>query len=331
MAPATRPFARPVTLFKVIVKGGAKRFAFFLAPVVIIFFFPPLYAAEDLAGLVEQLDDAEFAVRQKAEQLLIQRGEPALAVVLPAVESPSRETSSRARRIVRIVHHHKLLADFRNLGRTADDAPIDLERGLYLVSRISDPLLQRETIDRQLDALAADVRQHLKKAAADRPATEPEKIKAVLHVLFVKHSFHGNTADYANPDNSSLARVLATHQGLPVLLSQLTIAVGRRVGVKLHGVSLSRRYVVWYEPPPGHAHEEMIIDAFDGGKVLTRDDLEDLLASLGVGFDQMADLSAAPNRDTLQRVLRNLIGHLEQAGRHDQADDARQHLKEFGE
>jgi len=273
------------------------------------------------SALVEQLDAPEFAARDRAERALIERGETALPIVEKAARSKSPEVALRAKRIVRTVRHQALLTEFTKLSQATDDRQFDLETGLYLVARIDHPALDRKSLNQRLDALADEVRTQAKLIAGRRPATPLELVDATRHVLFEKHNFRGNETTYNDPANSSIDRVLVTQRGLPILLSQLTIAVGRRAGVRLQGLALPGRYMVWYQPPPGKAGDERIIDAFDGGKVLSRDDLEDLLASFGSGFDQRADLVAASNRETLTRVLRNLIRHNFEAGRDELATD----------
>lgn len=48
--------------------------------------------------------------------------------------------------------------------------------------------------------------------------------------------FRGNAADYYNPDNSMLHRVLRTGFGIPITLSVLAIEIGRRHDIALVGI-----------------------------------------------------------------------------------------------
>ncbi len=278
--------------------------------------------ADEIARLIEQLDSDAFAERVAAERELIARGRTVLPAIMREQSSASREIATRCRHIFRQLHHQFLLDEFRRLGQLSD-AEIDAEYGLYLVTRIQEPLLERSAITTQLDKLAQEVNDELAATVKGRAPSGSEQLTALRNVLFTKHRFSGNEAQYAHPANSSLTRVLETKRGLPLTLSHVTIAVARRVGLRLHGVALPRRYLVWYEPPPGRAADEVILDPFDHGQSLSRDDLEDLLAGLGVGFDQMADLKPATARETIGRALRNLSSHAEQMGRGDMAQDCR--------
>lgn len=288
---------------------------------------PP--ANPELAQLIEQLDSDEFAARQRAEQSLIARGRSVLPSIIAGINSASPEQAARCRHIFRRLHQQVLLDEFTRLA-TLNPAEIDIEYGLFLVSRIQTPLLERETINTTLDALAAEVQVELQTRIGARRPTPRDQLDAVCQVLFIKHGFTGNETNYAHPDNSALDKVLATKRGLPLTLSHVTIAVARRVGLRLQGVALPRRYMVWYQPPPGRAADEVILDPFDHGRRLTRDDLEDLLASLGSGFDQMNDLTAAPPHDTLARAIRNVRSHSDHIGLVDQAADCDAYLAALG-
>ena len=57
-----------------------------------------------------------------------------------------------------------------------------------------------------------------------------------LLVWMQRSGFRGNAADYYNPDNSMLHRVLLTGHGIPITLSVLAIEIGRRHGLTLVGV-----------------------------------------------------------------------------------------------
>lgn len=282
-----------------------------------------------VARLIDQLDSDEFVLRQQAEQALVARGRSVLPSIIAGLNSVSREQAARCRHVFRRLHQQVLLDEFMRLGQLAP-AEVDVEYGLYLVSRVSQPLLERESITAALDSLAAEVRDELRSRVPNRRPTPPEQLDAVCHVLFVKHGFTGNETNYSHPDNSSLSTVLSTQRGLPLTLSQVTIAVARRVGLRLQGVALPRRFMVWYEPPPGRATDEVILDPFDHGRRLTRDDLEDVLANLGTGFDQMRDLTAANPHETLARALRNMRTHSDHVGLVEQAADCDAYLAALG-
>ncbi len=85
--------------------------------------------------------------------------------------------------------------------------------------------------------------------------------------LFVDGGFRGNHADYYDPDNSFLDRVLARRLGIPITLSVLLMEVGRRVGIDVVGVGAPGHFLTRSNTEP-----YVYIDAFNGGAVVTVDE-----------------------------------------------------------
>src|SRR5579885_3345933 len=54
-------------------------------------------------------------------------------------------------------------------------------------------------------------------------------VEGLSHYLFEEEGFRGNSGDYYNPCNSYLNDVLDSRQGIPITLSILFVAVGRRL------------------------------------------------------------------------------------------------------
>ena len=88
----------------------------------------------------------------------------------------------------------------------------------------------------------------------------------VLAHLFGAEGFRGNDADYYDPDNSMLDRVLDRRRGIPITLSVVLIEVGRRLGVPFTGIGAPGHFIV------RHDGSGVYIDPFNGGRVL--DDTE---------------------------------------------------------
>jgi regulator of sirC expression with transglutaminase-like and TPR domain len=263
-----------------------------------------------IARLIAELDADEFRLRRRAELALIRLGPAVLPAVEQATRSASPEVRSRARRILLAIQHERLAKRLTELVAQEHDEQIDLLEGMLLISEFVDPQTDRAAIVKQLDDLAAAVRRKLGPHVTPHEADPRQVVDALRELLFVDEKFTGNAADFDNPHNSSLARVLATRQGLPILLSHLTIAVGERLKLPLVGLSIPRRYMVKYDglrAPAGFPKTDIIIDAYDSGRTVTVDELEEIVSRLGGGFDPMRDLAPATHRTALGRMLRNLI------------------------
>lgn len=150
----------------------------------------------------------------------------------------------------------------------------------------------------RLDAMAQSVSEL---AAGTAPA---QRLEALNLYLFKRERFAGNIDDYYDPRNSFLNEVLDRRLGIPITLSILYIAVGRRLGLDLHGISFPGHFLVKWIGDSG----ETIVDPFSGGGVLSQEDLrERLRAFRGSEAHPLASLLVpASEAEILVRMLRNL-------------------------
>ena len=95
-------------------------------------------------------------------------------------------------------------------------------------------------------------------------------ISILNEYMFNTLGFSGNDDDYYNPDNNFLNVVIDKKIGIPITLSIIYIELARHIGLDLRPVGFPSHFLV------KHA-EEMIIDPFGGGRVLTNDDLQEIL------------------------------------------------------
>ncbi|HZN32940.1 MAG TPA: transglutaminase family protein [Pirellulaceae bacterium] len=281
---------------------------------------PPEPALQaEVARLIRQLDADRYEQREQASQALRQIGTPALAALRQARQHASMEVRWRARAIV-----DELTVGVRRRELVAfcsqSDERLDLEQGMWLIARIIDPEVQRSEITRQLDALAARVRERLGKGV-DPAAADPQAAVAALRdVLFVQEGFTGNADDYSNPDNNAVHRVLTTHKGLPILLSHVTIAVARRLRIPIAGVPVSP-YIVKYDgarAPAGYAKDDIYFHPYEQGRLLSREDRVKDFA--GEDPDRMEPEGS--RREILLRMLRNLISAYSNRGQGEKLEEA---------
>jgi regulator of sirC expression with transglutaminase-like and TPR domain len=187
---------------------------------------------------------------------------------------------------------------------------VDLARASLLVACDEYPELDLDPYLRRLDTMAQAVRGRL--------GASPEAAVAGLNrVLFEEEGFRGNTREYYDPRNSFLNDVLDRRTGIPITLSTVYIAVGRRAGVAVHGVGLPGHFVVRVSTSGGGA----LVDPFHGGTVLTPQDCQDRLDRIYGGRVRMAAdmLAPCPPRAVLSRTLRNLKAIYLKADDHERA------------
>lgn len=270
----------------------------------------------EIKRLIEDLDAPSFQKREAASRRLMEIGESTVELLDEATRSPSSEVRTRAHAILRTLHVRPLRAAFMELAKQPDDR-ISVERGMWLIARILNPKVRREDLSRQLDEIANRVRTRLGANVNPRTADPTRVVEAMRVVIFEEYKFIGNVADYVNPDNSSLEKVLAQRKGLPIILSHIVVAVGDRLGVPIVGLPTPFRYIVKYDAsraPPGFKVEDIFLDAFGGGKVLSRDQFANL-------FQGVTPESITPGtrRSVLIRMMTNLEQHLFERGQSEKA------------
>lgn len=171
--------------------------------------------------------------------------------------------------------------------------------------RVAEPPLDRAAL-----ALAAGADPRLDPAVPlrvlDRLADGVGSLDDLVRRLFVEERFTGNTADYYDPRNSLLDRVLARRTGIPITLAVVAIEVGRRARVPLEGVGMPGHFLV--RVPGTHRH----LDVFGGGRELDAAGCEALFratsgAGPGVAFGPHL-LAPISTRAILARMLENLRG-----------------------
>jgi regulator of sirC expression with transglutaminase-like and TPR domain len=186
------------------------------------------------------------------------------------------------------------------LAPTGDDIAADALRVAALFKPALDP---GDTLAR-IDAFADDIRTRLgKRPSAARIAT------TAGDYLFDELGFGGNRKAFYEPANSFLDEVVRRRSGIPITLSVLYVAVGRRLGLDVEGVGFPAHFLVRLNSERG----PLIMDPFEGGRVVAASELNERLRQV---FGEAAPtveahpalLRPASAREILVRMLRNLKG-----------------------
>lgn len=190
-----------------------------------------------------------------------------------------------------------------------------LAEACLLIAQDEYPALDVAACIAKLDAMAATVRGRL---AED--AFPEQKVAALNFHLFNELRFSGNTDAYYDPRNSYLNEVLERRTGIPITLSIVYLEVGRRIGLRLQGVSFPGHFLVKLRLKKG----ELVLDPFTGGEPRSESDLRSRLEqALTPERPRQLDLdrylAPATPRDIVARVLRNLKGIYTKDGKLEQA------------
>ncbi|MFL5338857.1 MAG: SirB1 family protein [Gemmataceae bacterium] len=132
------------------------------------------------------------------------------------------------------------------------------------------------------------------------------QVIGLCRYLFHEVGFRGNHKNYYDPRNSYLNEVLDRQTGIPLTLSLITMAVGRRAGLRIDGVGLPGHFIVMAR----QGDARLLFDPFHGGRVLDPFDCERLVQqSAGVSLEVTPDIlrPASPGL-IITRLLSNLKG-----------------------
>ena len=126
-------------------------------------------------------------------------------------------------------------------------------------------------------------------------------ISMLNEYLFDELGFDGAEEDYYDPGNSFLNVVLDKKTGIPITLSIIYAEVAKSIGLDLQIIGFPGHVIVKYK-------EEIILDPFYSGRLLTIEDLEEILTR---DFGEVVEfvpeyLNEATTDQLLTRLLRNL-------------------------
>ncbi len=133
--------------------------------------------------------------------------------------------------------------------------------------------------------------------------------ESLAEYLFTHRGFCGATSGYYDPANSDLVQVIQKRQGIPITLACIFMLVGYRLGLEIHGCDVPEHFLTRAR----EGQRDIIIDCFDGGKILDERRLGQLEMKYAPDFAQLLYTPASPEA-IIARVLRNLINAYHLAG-----------------
>ena len=196
---------------------------------------------------------------------------------------------------------------FSSLGREkADDdfltfcvtqgEDFDIERAAWLLARTRFPEINVDAYRAVLDAYAETLRERIRGVSPPR-----EVLLTINRFLFETVGLEGNETDYYAPENSYLNLVLDRRTGNPINVCLVYLVIARRLQLPITGIGMPGHFVCRYQS----SVEEIYIDAFNAGRLLTKADCVKYLLQSSYGFQEGLLAPASPRR-ILLRICSNL-------------------------
>ncbi|HEY0159402.1 MAG TPA: tetratricopeptide repeat protein [Thermoanaerobaculia bacterium] len=179
------------------------------------------------------------------------------------------------------------------------DPLLDLVEGSLVIALEETPALDLDRYLGEVHAWSEAVRSRL-----DGSRDVERIVETINRLLFEEEGFHGENDDYYDPRSALLSEALERHAGLPITLSILYLELSRRVGVEAAGVALPGRFLVKFTGPFG----VLVVDPFDGGRVLSTIELQKILDGMYGGGVQLREhhLRSFSPKEILARELAQL-------------------------
>ncbi|MEI7505217.1 MAG: transglutaminase-like domain-containing protein [Actinomycetes bacterium] len=135
-------------------------------------------------------------------------------------------------------------------------------------------------------------------------------------------AFIGNRAEYYDPENSLLPRVLDRHAGIPISLSVIMMEVGRRLGVPIVGVGMPGHFLVGLAQTTGDI-PQAFADPFHEGQILDADGCQELFHQLAGVHQTFLTGFLAPVHPMaiVERMLNNLKAVYQSRSEHERLHD----------
>src|SRR5207302_9868357 len=182
-----------------------------------------------------------------------------------------------------------------------------------MIARVEYPRLDAGPYLGRLDALGREARRRVAAApivpGSAPPRVDPDRyarVMALNEYLFKELRFVGNEVQYEDPRNSFLNEVLDRRTGIPITLALLYMEVARRAGLHVEGINFPGHFLLRCPARRGLPFsEDLIIDAFHGGALLSEEACRELLRQ-HAGEDAVFDaqlLVRATKPQILARML----------------------------
>lgn len=249
------------------------------------------------AALINLLGDEDPTVYEAVRERILAAGATSQEWLRPCTLSSDPLRRRRAAEIIRLFDRQA--ADNRFLAFCLQHGEdLDLESGAWLLAQTQYPEINVEAYAALLDSFAGELRQRI--------APHSRGHSLLMHFngyLFGHLGFAGNEEDFYDPDNSYLNCVLDRRTGNPINLCLLYLLLARRLRLPVSGIGLPGHFLCRYQS----AAEELFVDAFNRGKLMTK---ADCIHYLVRGNYDLREDYFTPVKP--RRILARLCGNLHQ-------------------
>jgi regulator of sirC expression with transglutaminase-like and TPR domain len=266
------------------------------------------------AALISLLGDEDPSVYEAVREKILSCGLVARDWLRPQTLSSNPLVRRRAQEIIR--HMDRQSADDGFLAFCKQNKDFDLETAAWLLAQTQYPEINVEAYAALLDNLAGELEQRISPLTRATPL-----FNRINQYLFDELGFTGNEENYYDPDNSYLNRVLDRRTGNPINLTLVYMLLARRLHLPVTGIGLPGHFLCRYQS----ASDEVYIDAFNRGKLLSKGDCIHYLVRGNYDLREEYLTPISPRR-MLARICGNLHQIYNRLGQKDEVNRFQRYL-----
>lgn len=252
----------------------------------------------EIKSLLFLLDDPDPFIQKSVEGRLHELGEK----VVPMLDQhkdvlEDDEDVERLNRIIRTITFDNLQQDFLDYLTEGVDDMRRLEEVIWMLVRFHEPTFRAKPYKEKLDRLARSISEDITYSLDDR-----KKMRLLIDYVFNEMQYRGDVQNYHDARNSYMNSVMDRGKGIPISLSLIVLFLARRLDIPFYGVNMPIHFMLNYKS----GQHDLLIDPFDGGSVVTRNQCYQFLMKNGVR-PKAEHFDIATSKEILTRYLRNLI------------------------
>ncbi|HKK44764.1 MAG TPA: transglutaminase-like domain-containing protein [Balneolaceae bacterium] len=256
----------------------------------------------EIESLVYLLEDPDPYVQAEVKNRLFELGERAVPLLdQQKSQTTNEESRQQLSEIIHWITFSSVEEDFLDVLEGGLRNMKQLEDAVFILARFDNPTLRESEYKQKLDRFADMIRDDIRFSL-----NESQEMHTVLDFVFSELGFSGSIADYYNPENSYLNRVIDRRQGLPISLALIVLFLARRLDLSFYGINMPIHFMLKFNGQQG----EIFIDPFDHGKIVTYNQCYYFLKQNGVEPKSM-HFEVADEAAILARCIRNLINSYE--------------------
>ncbi len=236
-----------------------------------------------MEALVSLIDEPEPEVFRDISTNILQFGTDIIPVLEDAWETHHLpEVQDRIESIIHQIQFDQVCKDLEDWIISDSD---NLLNGCIIIARYHYPELEEEQIRYDISRLRKDIWMEL-----NENLTALEQIKVFNHVFYKIHGFSGNVANYHDPRNSYINKVLELKTGNPLSLGILYLILAQSLEIPVQGINLPEHFVLAYtgntlNPDTLELSKDNVlfyINAFSKGAVFSFKDIEVFLKQINM-------------------------------------------------